>query len=410
VLVLDAASFWAGLAFFDGEIVLPILLSRLGATDSLIGLARLIQTLGFTLPALFAAHTIHGRTNHKQFLLWTCGIGRSGLLLLPPLLFFYARSRPGLVLASFYIFLAVFWTMDGASAVSWFDIIAKTIPTRVRGRFFGVMQMTGGVAALGAGFVVRLILQDKNLAYPTNFALLACFWCIGVAGSQIFLMMIREPAGVVVEEEEKPGFMDYLRQAFPLLRRRDRLRKLIFSRLLLDGASMATPFYVLFARKDLVVTLTMIGLYTIMKSVGRVCTGPLWGWVSDRYGPATGLRSVAFSIFLIPILALLAARGAVWLLPITFLLLGAVQDGIWMTGSNVLLEAVEEVERPLAVGVVTVFQSPGAIYSVLGGLLAERTSYPVVFCAALIMAGCGLWMTFQLPRKLDARYGGQNRA
>src|SRR5258708_18909117 len=75
VLLIDACAFFAGLAFFDSTTVLPVLLSKLGASDWQIGLTRLIQTLGFTLPSLVAAHYIHGRANHRSFLLKVCLIG-----------------------------------------------------------------------------------------------------------------------------------------------------------------------------------------------------------------------------------------------------------------------------------------------------------------------------------------------
>src|SRR5207237_597220 len=65
VLLVDACAFFAGLAFFDSTTVLPVLLAKVGAADWQIGLTRLIQTLGFTLPAVLAAHYIHGRATHR---------------------------------------------------------------------------------------------------------------------------------------------------------------------------------------------------------------------------------------------------------------------------------------------------------------------------------------------------------
>src|SRR5229473_1413662 len=86
VLLIDACAFFAGLAFFDATTVLPVLLAKLGAQDWQIGFTRLVQTLGFTLPALLAAHRIHGRARHKSFMLTATSVGRIGLLTLPPVL------------------------------------------------------------------------------------------------------------------------------------------------------------------------------------------------------------------------------------------------------------------------------------------------------------------------------------
>jgi predicted MFS family arabinose efflux permease len=360
-----------------------------------IGLLRLVQTLGFTLPALLAAHYIHGRESHKRFLLVACAIGRVGIFALPPLLY-YGGASPGLTIGFLFVVIAVFWLLDGGVAVSWFDIVAKTIPPRVRGRFFGVMQLGSGIASLGAAAVVTSVLQRGTLPFPRNFALLAAGWCVMLLISQVCLALIREPPGHVEEGEEKPTFGAYLRMALPLLRSRPRLRHLIFGRVLLDGAGMALPFYVLYAEKNLEVGLTMVGLYVFFKGAGKLCTGPVWGWLSDHSGASTGLKGVAWCIAVIPILALLAGQGAVWLMPPLFFLIGAMSDGLWMTSSNALLETVEARERPLAVGVSSLCQAPGALFGLIGGLLAKYYSYEVVFYTALLLGSAGLLVVLRL--------------
>src|SRR2546421_3912635 len=83
VILLDACGYFLGLSFFEPSTVLPVLMTRLGAADWQVGLMRLVQTLGITLPALFAAHYIHGMAYHKRFLFTTALIGRIGILALP---------------------------------------------------------------------------------------------------------------------------------------------------------------------------------------------------------------------------------------------------------------------------------------------------------------------------------------
>ena len=391
VLVLDASTFFAGLAFLESTTVLPVILHRLGAGDSVIGLARFLQTLGFTLPAILGAHYIHGRRLHKPFLLATCAIGRAGLLTLPLIFLGLAASAPSAALAWFLIVYAGFWLMDGACAVSWFDIVAKTIPVPVRGRFFGVMQMLSGAAAIGTGFAVKVILQRS--AFPLSFALLSSGACVGVFFSLLFLFAIREPNGTVEDDAVRSRLPEFIRRAFRLLRESPRLRTLLAIRLLLDGGCMALPFYVLFAEKDLRAGLPMVGVYAVVQSAGKLCGGPLWGWISDRSGPIAGLRAVALSVAVIPVLALCASHGVPSLMLAVFALIGAVQDGVWMVGSTALLAAVSAEERPLAVGIASVCQAPGSLFGLLGGALAAATSYPVVFGFALALAAAAVILT-----------------
>ena len=394
--VAEAASFMCGLAFFDSSTVYPVLLRKLGASDAVIGMVRFIQVLGFTLPAMMAAHYIHGRTYHKRFMLWTCAIARVGLLSLPPILL-VAESRPALALIWTISIIGLFWLMDGACAVSWFDIIAKCIPSRVRGRFFGTMQLAAGLAAAGAGLVVASILHSPAWPFPVNFAMLAGLWFIGAMGSQLGLSLIVEPPGSSEAEEVRPTFRQYLKQVGPMLRHSPRIRMLIVSRILLDGAGIAAPFYVLFAQRDLGVSLRMVGLYTVAQSIGRIAAGPLWGWLTDRFGTTIAVRGIALTIACTPIAALSSGSGKPWIMFAVFALLGAVMDGVWMVMSTALLEAASDAERPLAVGVASVCQTPSALYAPIGGFMASALGYQAVFAAAAGISASGVLAAFAIP-------------
>jgi predicted MFS family arabinose efflux permease len=321
-----------------------------------------------------------------------------------PFLFFgLAASSPELALAWFLVVYGLFWFIDGVCAVSWFDIVAKTIPAGVRGRFFGVMQALCGAAAIGTGFLVKWALQ--HWPFPTNFAILSAGTCAGIVASLGFLALIREPEGEVQTGADKPRFAQFLRSATPLLRQNPRLRGLLITRLFLDGGSMALPFYILFAERDLNSGLKMVGVFAVVQSVGKVIGGPIWGWLSDHAGPVVGLRAVAVSVTAIPLVALAARSGSTAPLYVVFLLIGAVQDGVWMVGSNALLSSVSSEERPLAVGVSSMMQAPGAIFGIIGGALAASTSYPVVFVAAALLGAAAVAMTWRLgsrPDQLDA--------
>ncbi len=400
VLLIDACGYFAGLTFFDSNTVVPVLLARLGAQDWLIGLSRLIQTLGFTLPALIAAHYIHDRPNHKSFLLVCAIFARLGIFCLPPLLLVYGATRPDVVLAGFVAAYAVFWLMDGACAVSWFDIVAKCIPIRWRGRFFGVMQMGNGLLAMGAGYIVSVVLRPGGFPFPANFALLAAFWCAGGVVSQGALFLIREPDGAIAQiASARPSLAEYLRRVVPLLKENPRIRRLLVTRLLLDASGLASPFYVLFAQRDLHVSLRMVGIYAVCQSLGKVCTGPLWGWITDHRSPATGLRSVAVAVALAPMAAVLAAHGPAWVMFAVFFLVGAVQDGVWIAANNVLLESVDEAKRPLAIGVASVCLTPSAGYGLIGGILTGVAGYPTVFGLTLVLTAAGVVGVFGLPAR-----------
>lgn len=386
-----------GCAFFDSGTVLPVLLARLGASDVTVGLARLIQTLGYTLPALLSAHYVHGRSQHKSFLLATCGISRLGLVALPFLIVQLARSNPAGAAIAVIGVTALFWGMDGACAVSWFDILAKAIPARIRGIFFGVMQSAGGVMAIGAGLVVREVLGNPQVPYPMDFAILAGLWAVGAWASWFALAAIREPAPISPTQEPRKALGDYIRQTIPLLRRVPRLRRLIVIRVLLDAGGLAAPFYVLYAQRDLRVTIGMVGAFTMAQSLGKVATGPLWGLLSDRLGTHVSIRAIAAVSAAIPMVSILARPEHAVLMVLVFVLIGAIQEGTWMVVYTALLEAASEEDRPLAVGVASLCQTPSACYAPVGGLLAASLGYRPVFALASGLVVVALLLAVKLP-------------
>ncbi|MEP6757478.1 MAG: MFS transporter [Chthonomonadales bacterium] len=386
---------------------MPVLLAKLGASDPMIGFSRFLEVLGFTLPALLAAHAIHGLKFHKPVLLRTLLISRSGMLVLPIVLVMFGLSHPKIVLAIFFVLYGAFWLMDGYAAVSWFDIVAKCIPEKYRGRFLGVMSMTGGIAAIGSGLAVALILKAPSLAFPNNFALLLTLFLTGCFGSQFFLSLIREPEGSAMPEEERPTFGVFVKKAGPLLKHNPDLRTLVIARMCLAGAGMAAPFYALFAQRNLGVSIASLGVYAAVKSVGRVGTGPLWGWLSDRHTACKTYRWVAVGILLIPVSALAAGTGMPWFLPIAFLAMGSVSDGIWMVGTNVLFETVHETDRPLAVGVASLLHAPASLFGVIGGLLLQATDFKTVFVVSMLFGVAGTALAWKLSTGGDRRKSGQ---
>ena len=402
VLAMDCCFFWAGLVFFDPNIVLPTFLDGMNSPNWIVGLARLLQILGLTLPGLVAAHRMHGGTRHKTYLLTVCGIGRLGLFTVPWVISLFAHRYPQLVIAWFLVFWTIFWISNGLAAVPWFDIVGKSIPARIRGRFFGVIQLVGGSMAIGATNLAGKILRTPGAEFAHTFAFLAMLWWGGTLLSEIALCLIREPEGEPTKLSIRPPFAIFVRDALPRLRKSPRAVRLILIRLSLDGLSMAAPFYVLYARHTLHVSANLIALYLFVQSVGKLTIGLISGMIADKYGPIMGLRVIAGGIAVIPILALAAGNINPIFLFGSFFLLGAAQDGMWALISNALMESVDPEDRPFTIGTANWLIAPGSLYAVLGGVISDQFGYRTAFCAALITGFIGFELARRTPGIMPA--------
>lgn len=393
----DTTAFCFGLAFFDSITVLPVLLQSLGASDIHIGFTRLIAILGFTIPSLLASHYIHGRLYHKGFLIWTCLVARLGLLTLPIVLL-YSVHNPTFALYWVIGVWSVFWFVDGFAAISWFDIMAKAIPQRMRGRFFGAMQMLSGVAAMAAAWVLGK-LETNGMMEHVQFAVLGGLWALGAALSLVALMMLREPKGVE-HNGERPSLLEFLKRVVPLMKVNRNLSLLIVSRIFLEAGGIVAAFYILYAPESLAEAMVLAAQVLVVRNVGRILGGPLWAYLADRYSPVAGYRGVAVAVTIVPLLVLSAELQMPWLFFVAMFLMGTAEDGLWSMFTNSMYSFVGDEDRSLAIGVSYVLLTPIAVYGILGGFLLEmQVPFGWVVALSAVLCGVGLLYSWRLTQE-----------
>lgn len=168
----DWISFLVGMAFVNYTSVVPSLVNQLTDFAPLIGLVTTIANGAWLLPQLIAAHYVTNRERKKPYVMATGLAGRPMYLLVALAIFLTGDTYPWLILALFFLAETVFTIADGLSMVAWFDIISKSIPPTKRGRLYSTGQIGGGLLAIAAGLVVRLILGPRGPAFPYNYGLL----------------------------------------------------------------------------------------------------------------------------------------------------------------------------------------------------------------------------------------------
>ena len=100
---LDGASFWFGMSFISGTIILPLFVSHFTSNPILIGLIPFVANAGVLLPQLFMANAVE-RAPRKKFFPVTIGFfsERIPIFLLAPMAFFLAVSQPVWTLLVFF--------------------------------------------------------------------------------------------------------------------------------------------------------------------------------------------------------------------------------------------------------------------------------------------------------------------
>jgi MFS family permease len=385
--------FQAGMAFSSPTTVLPVFLNHFTGSLALIGLFSAVVTAGGVFPQLFVAHRMQGRQRGKSVLVSAIWVRAGAWAILGALTWMCAGCGSTFILVSLLVLLLTFSVAGGIANVPFTGIWGKTIPARLRGRFWGHRQLWGGLLALGSGYVVKRVLSAP-LAFPKNYALLFLLSFLLIALSYVALSSVREPPGTVVNERKALGA--FLKEAASLFRRdRD------FGRFaVVQAATMffqfSMPFYVLYGRKILGMATEDVGILVAAQVGGAIASNLLWGWLSDRFGNRSVIRLTAVATLLLPAIALLSQSVGWAMLVVVFILSGMVISGQGIGFVNYVLEIAPEPDRPTYIALSGTLNGLLAMLPIVGGWVVDAGSYQLSFGIALAAAAVAVGLSFGL--------------
>ena len=406
--VLNGAFFNLSSALLDPSLVLSWFVSQLTTSNFLIGLIVPIQNGGWFLPQLVVSSYLQRRQRKLPFYAYMAGVRVTiwGLMTLAVFLI----EDPAVLLVVFFLLLTAYSLGDGLGGLSFVDIVAKTIPPTQRGAFFGWRNFLGGLLALGGSLLVKYILDERRgLAFPDNYAILflLSFFTLGLALGSFTLMV--EPLEPVNEERITLGRQ--LRRAWDLPRGDKNYRRFLTMRLLLIAAEIATPFYIIYAKQALSVSVSMVGVYLMGTTLASFASNLLWGRISDRRGNKLLIALTNLLGLFIPLTALsIVPLTNLWpglrelapgLFALVFVLSGCSKSGAMIGNMNFLLEIAPADNRPLYVGFTNTILGIALLAASVGGLIVDLVGFTVLFSLALAFYALALLLTLRLqePRR-----------
>ena len=390
-------------ALVDPSLVLSWFVSQLTTSNFLIGLIMPIQNGGWYLPQLVVSGYLQRRQRKLPFYACMAGIRIAiwGSLTLAVFLIEDAT----VLLVIFFILLTAYNLSAGLSGICFVDIVAKAIPSTRRGAFFGWRRFGGGLLALGGSLLVKYILDERRgPAFPDNYALLFLVSFFVLCATMACFLLMVEPLEPVNEERVTLGRQ--FRRALNLPRRDSNYRRFLAMLLLLMAAEIATPFYVVYAKRVLSVPASMVGVYLTGATLASFASNLLWGRISDRRGNKLLLvLSNLLGVF-IPLMALsivpLANRlpglreFAPVLFAFVFVLSGGSKSGFMIGNMNFLLEIAPPDDRPLYVGFANTVMGIALLASSMGGLIVDLVGFTVLFLLALGFYAMALFLALGL--------------
>jgi len=432
----DGAFFGFAVGFASFVTIIPLFVRTMTSSALLIGLVPAIHNVGWMLPQLFTARWVARQRRYKPMALAFTVLER-----LPYLgLALVAWWMPGMSkeLALGLTFAMLIWQGLGAglTANPWQSMIAKIIPSKMRGTFLGVQNAAANMLASLGAVLAGLILQ--RLGSPQDFA-----WCFLSASfmmliSWVFLALAREPAAgieavqtVVAAVEgaaaaeapaanedasrltllDPPGAPEASKdleqseielarsvdvsdapRAIEIWGRDVDFRWFLLARIVSQIAFMGNAFYAVYAVDKLGMNVLQMGWLTGILMGTQVVANALMGWIGDRWSHRPVMIFGMLAAALSALLAWWAPTPGWFVLVYVLYAIGNV--ALWMIAMAMTMQFGSEAERPIYIGMSNTLIAPAAILApFVGGWLAELSGYPATFLASALagLAAAGLF-------------------
>ncbi|MER3436517.1 MAG: hypothetical protein C4346_02205, partial [Chloroflexota bacterium] len=271
-------------------------------TDDLvtIGLVPAMSAGLWFLPQLLARPLTH-LTNRQVPWMTGAAIIRAAAVILLAVIGFRDDLSNAERLRSLLICYAAFVLASGFAAVPATELVRRAIPPDHRSWFLRLRNLwaiTGGVAA---AILVFRVLGPEGPAFPKNFAYLFVVAAAALSAAVFFQAREREPVTLPSNRPPLQG-STALNAARALLD--TNFRRFLTFRILASLSTLADPFVILYAFRELNTPLWAIGPYLAALILARLCFAPVWSLLASRAGHRAVLQGAMLARLLAPLVTL----------------------------------------------------------------------------------------------------------
>jgi MFS family permease len=280
--ILSVETMWGpALALISVVAIVPVFLSHLGASNTVLGALPVVWTLASSLPQAFAAH-FTGHLKHRKRVLILLHIAAA-----PPWIALAAwfglggLHTPALDIVALLLGWSLAWLIMGFTIPVWINFIGKVTRPELRARSFGTIFFFQTLLGIAGGWVASRILGG-GIPYPQNYGLgfLIAGICMA-AGALFFLPVVEEESATEVRGQMIRTVLRHMRE---VMTDRSGVRTYLAIQVLSAGGWLLVTYYPVFAEGRLGLTARHSALFTATCMAGQMLGSVLVGWVGDRLG------------------------------------------------------------------------------------------------------------------------------
>lgn len=399
IFLIDAAGTPSGYSLVSPQILIPSLLSQLGASNAVIGLIPAIAGLGANLPALLTAPTVENSRRLKRRLTVFAILERSPFLILGLCMQLLAPGNNGLMIALTLACWSMTNVITGANLPLYYAAVARTTPPGRRGMIYGFGGAVGGILGIAAAKLADYYLRT----YPFPLCYAQCFivgfvWLALAVAPFAFIAEPRNLSDVDkgvdgdVDEcvdrgkhgQEQRGTRSNIVNVFSAFMEDCALRRVVLAESVLICALATTSFLGVASEQKLGFDLARIGMYNVTSMAFSAVSGIVLGLAADRLGHRMVLCISGVLAAASAILALAPVQAEiVW--QMAFACSAAANMGIKVSGMNIALELSGPSRAATYSALMMAMPVPARTGApVLVGIAADKLGFNAVFvaCAA----------------------------
>ncbi len=378
------------------SVVVAAFVARVSDSNKLVALVPVVAALSWALPGAIAGGAIANRARTVALAVTSAAVRAAAMGLL-------AFACAGRVDGAAKRLLITFFILYGlAGCASGFaTLVGQRLPGRiatngVRGRLVRWQALAGAVATVLAAVLVRRVLT-RGPVFPREYLYLFFIAFVALLGVAILSIALTERSSRVALVPRPP--LAGLRAA-PTLLRLPGYRRYVIFRIIALTATLAEPFFVVYALRTFNVAADMVGIYVIAVIATRAVTIYLWRSLARLTGTKLLLQLGALCRALAAVIAIALpvfyetdpiashftsdlARARVFIA--VFVCIGAAMGANAVAQSGLLLDILPPNAYADGVAFTNGVLAVCSLSLFAGGIIMDRSGFRALFITALAL-------------------------
>jgi len=404
---LCVEAFWGvSLALISVVAILPVFLSHLGASNTVLGALPAIWTLAVYLPGPFGSHFTSHLPLRKQAVFVFHALSCIPWIAMAAWFWFGGRHQSWADILVVLVCWGGSWAFMGLFMPVWINFIGKVTRPELRATSFGVIFFFQTLMGVIGGWVANRILASP-LPFPQNYAV--GYFIAGVCmtlGAFFFLPIVEDPGATAPQGQAVRTVIHHIRE---VLSDRGGVRVYLALMGLTVGGWILVSYYAVYAEKRFALRPQDSAVFTAVCMGGQMLGSLVTGVVGDRFGYA---KVAAVSVMSLTAGLAIAVWGShPFLYYVTAFLTGIYLVTDRLAQFNLSMAFCPHEDNTAWLGAIPAITAPVvAIVAGSAGTFIDRFGFHPVALTGLLLAVAGLYLALFVLKEPAYSLAGRRNA